>query len=129
MVDYIEEFGIYKDPSIVAIPNLAHGEVGAGILKKSFNIDDEEILDPIRWHTYGHLDMSLLSKIVYIADVIEQSRTFDGVEIIRKLAYQSLDDAILVFDDQCATNLANRKMSMHTYTKQMIKQMRRQKDS
>jgi len=129
MVEYIDDFGIYKDPSIVAIPNLAHGEVGAGILEKTFNITDQEILDPIRWHTYGHLDMSLLSKIVYIADVIEQSRTFDGVEVIRKLAYQDLDDAILVFDDQCASHLANRKMSMHAYTKEMIKQIRLLKNS
>lgn len=129
MVEYIDDFGIFKDPSIVAIPNLAHGEVGAEILKKSFKINDDEILDPIRWHTYGHIDMSLLSKIIYIADVIEQSRTFDGVEVIRKLAFQNLDEAILVFDDQCSKNLANRKMSMHTYTKQMIKQIRRQNNS
>ncbi len=129
MVEYIEDFGIYKDPSIVAIPNLAHGEVGAEILKKTFKITDDEILDPIRWHTYGHIDMSLLSKIIYIADVIEQSRTFEGVEVIRKLAFQNLDKAILVFDNQCSVNLANRKMSMHAYTKQMIKQIRRQNNN
>lgn len=128
MVDYIETFEIYKDPSIMAIPNLAHGEVGAGILKNTFGIHDDEILNPIRWHTYGHVDMSLLSKIVYIADVIEQSRTFDGVDVIRKLAFLSLDEAISVFDEQCANNLANRKMIMHTYTKQMINKIQMTKD-
>jgi len=129
MIEYIDAFDIFKDPSIIAIPNLAHGEVGAAILKKSFEITDEEILDAIRWHTYGHLDLSLLSKIVYVADIIEQSRTFDGVDVIRKLAFQSLDDAILVFDDQCAVNLANRKMSMHTYTLQMVEQIKAQKNN
>ncbi|HAS73253.1 MAG TPA: hypothetical protein DCS67_03820, partial [Clostridiales bacterium UBA8960] len=91
----IETFEIFKDPSIVHTPNLAHGEVAAGILKRDFDIKDQEILDAIKWHTYGKQNMSMLCKIIYVADIIEKSRQFDGVEEIRSLAFRDITKAIL----------------------------------
>ena len=120
MTELIDQFGIFKDPSIVKTPNLAHGEVAAGILKRDFGILDEAILDGVRWHTYGHKDMSLLSKIIYIADIIEKSRQFDGVTEIRKLATQNLDMAIKRFNEQCESHLSSKKLVMHSYTKDML---------
>lgn len=120
MIDFIDSFGIFKDPSIIKTPNLAHGEVAAGLLKRNFNIDDEEILDAIRWHTYGHANMSMLSKIVYIADIIEKSRQYDGVDEIRALAYNNINAAIIRFNEQCESHLNTKKMTMHTYTIQML---------
>ena len=59
--------------------------------KDKLGIDDEEILDSIRWHTTGKEDMSILTKIIYIADMIEPDRNFDGVEDIRKATFIDLD--------------------------------------
>ena len=59
------------------------------------DIDDEEILSAIRWHTTGKSDMSLLDKIIYIADMIEPSRDFDGVKEIRKITLKNLDKGVL----------------------------------
>lgn len=120
MIELIEKFGIHKDPSIVNTPNLAHGEVAAGLLVRDFKISDEDILDAVRWHTYGHGNMSLLSKIVYIADIIEKSRAFDGVAEIRSLAFIDIDKAIIRFNDQCESHLSSKKMMMHAYTKEML---------
>jgi predicted HD superfamily hydrolase involved in NAD metabolism len=72
-------------------PSLLHGPVGAWMLKEHGIMDDEAILDAIRWHTTGHPDMNQLAKIVYIADYIEPNRDFPGVDLLRQLTYRDLD--------------------------------------
>lgn len=123
MQSYIEAFGIYQDPSIIATPNIAHGEVAAGILKAEYGIEDEEILDAIKWHTYGNKAMSDLSKIIYISDIIEPTRDFEGVVELRKYAYMDLDLAIVKFYSQCTPHLEDKHLKMHRYTTEMVKQI------
>ena len=74
---------------------LWHSIVGPVIARKVFEIEDEEILDAMRWHTTGKEDMTNLEKIIYLADLIEPSRMFEGVDEIRGLAYKNLDSAML----------------------------------
>ena len=59
-------------------------------------IEDEEVLNAIRWHTTGRENMSKLEKIIYIADMIEPSRSFDGVEEIREATLKALDNGVLL---------------------------------
>ena len=129
MLKYVDEFGIYKDPSVLQTPNLAHGEVAAGVLKKYHQIDDEEILDAIRWHTYGQANMSTLSKIIYVADIIEASRTFEGVEQLRILAYRGLNETILAFNKRCEIHLAKKDLCVHAYTAKMLKSLTQKNQS
>lgn len=63
---------------------LLHGPVGAYIAESEFGITDEEILNAIRFHTTGREAMSNLEKIIFVADMIEPNRKFDGVERLRK---------------------------------------------
>lgn len=73
-------------------PYLLHGKVGAYIAKTKFSIDDEDILQAIVWHTTGHPDMSLLEKIIFIADYIEPSRRpIPELNEIRQLAFIDID--------------------------------------
>jgi predicted HD superfamily hydrolase involved in NAD metabolism len=73
-------------------PYLLHGRVGAFIAKTKFGIEDEEILDAIEWHTTGRPDMSLLEKIVFIADYIEPGRKpVPELDEIRQLAFIDID--------------------------------------
>ena len=65
--------------------NVIHQFLGAYIAEKILGIDDEEILTAIKYHTTGRVGMSLLEKIVFMADVLEKSRTFDGVEKLREI--------------------------------------------
>ena len=58
-------------------------------------IEDEEILSAIRWHTTGKENMSKLDKIIYLADMIEPSRDFSGVEELRNDSKDDLDKAML----------------------------------
>ena len=71
--------------------NLWHSIIGPIEAKNKFEIDDEEILDAIRWHTTGKENMPILTKIIYIADMIEPSRKFEGVDNIRKVTFEDLD--------------------------------------
>ena len=55
-----------------------------------------EIENAIRWHTTGKPDMTTLEKVLYMADYIEPSRDFDGVDELRRLAYTDLDAAMVL---------------------------------
>lgn len=76
-------------------PYLLHGKVGAYIAKTKFEIEDEDILQAITWHTTGRPDMSLLEKIIFIADYIEPSRKpIPELDLIRQLAFENVDKAM-----------------------------------
>lgn len=75
-------------------PELIHGKVSAFLAKSELGITDKDILSAIELHTTGSKKMSLLEKIIYIADLIEPGRTFEGLIDIRKLAYCDLDGAM-----------------------------------
>jgi nicotinate-nucleotide adenylyltransferase len=69
--------------------------LGAELAKSDFGVNDEDILNAIKYHTTGRKNMSLLEKIVYIADVIEPNRAFfDGLEETKQLAYNNIDKAM-----------------------------------
>lgn len=77
-------------------PYLLHGKVGAFIAKDKFDITDEDILQAITWHTTGRPNMSLLEKIVFIADYIEPSRhPVPELDQIRQLAFIDIDDTMV----------------------------------
>ena len=70
---------------------LWHAPVGAYLAKQEFGVEDEDVLNAIRYHTTGRAGMSDLEKIVYIADLVEPNRKFSGVDQLRQLKEQGLD--------------------------------------
>ncbi len=70
---------------------LWHAPVGAYVAKTEFEVEDEDVLNAIRYHTTGRESMSDLEKVVYIADLIEPNRKFTGVEELRQLKERGLD--------------------------------------
>lgn len=72
-----------------------HQMSGAEYIRRNKLTDDEEIISAVRWHTTGKADMTLLEKIVYTADFISAERDYPDVETVRKLAYISLEHAML----------------------------------
>lgn len=73
-------------------PFLLHGKVGAWIAEEKYGVKDREILEAITWHTTGKPEMSVLEKIIYIADYIEPARDkAPRLKEIRALAFQNLD--------------------------------------
>lgn len=92
-------YGIPLDDLSLAQPGLLHGPVGACMAKDIFDIQDEEILHSIRFHTTGCKCMSVLDKIIYLADYIEPGRNFPGVSELRDAAYKNLDRGVLMAID------------------------------
>ena len=88
-----EKYGIVFDKFERENIKLTHAITGAALSKELFGVP-ERIYSAIRWHTTGRADMTLLEKIVYIADYIEPTRDFEGVERLRQLAYEDIDSAM-----------------------------------
>ncbi len=74
---------------------LLHAPIGAYLVQKEVGIEDDEILAAIRYHTTGRPNMTILEKIVYLADYIEPNRSFPGVDEVRQLAEKNLDQAMI----------------------------------
>ncbi len=92
---YIRSHNLEVDQSLLETYQLLHGIVGAHMAKIEFQIEDEDILQAIKYHTTGRLDMRPLEKIIYLSDFIEENREFPGVNSLRELAYKDLDCGLL----------------------------------
>ena len=87
--------GKYIGTVETANTKLLHAKTGAAVAKDRFGVP-LEIENAIRWHTTGKPDMTTLEKVLYMADYIEPSRDFDGVDELRRLAYTDLDAAMVL---------------------------------
>ncbi len=79
-------------------PDLLHAKLGAYYAKTVYNIEDEEILSAITWHTTGKPDMTVLEKIIFVSDYLEPNRSSSGIpnlNDVRKLSFRNLDEAVL----------------------------------
>lgn len=90
---------------------LWHAEVGAFVAERDYGITDAGVLGAIRYHTSGREGMSLLEKIVCLADYIEPGREFPGVDDIRRLSTVSLEEGLIAgFDSTISLLLQKRRI-------------------
>ena len=66
------------------------------LANKDFGIEDEEVLNAVRYHTTGRAGMSIIEKVIFLADSIEPGRNYPGVDEIRQVAETDLDRACLM---------------------------------
>ena len=90
---YIRKYGLPE--YLIGNNALAHSKVGAAILENEFGVTDKEILDSVRYHTTARKDMTLLDEVIFVADVVEDNRTYSDLEYYQDLAYRDLDRACL----------------------------------
>ena len=90
-----EQYGIELDELEQKALKLLHSKTGAAIARDVFGVDDD-IYSAIWYHTTGHAHMTKLEKIIYLADYIEPSRDFPGVDTLRKVCYEDLDKGLLL---------------------------------
>ncbi|KGF07627.1 hypothetical protein HMPREF1634_04280 [Tissierellia bacterium S7-1-4] len=96
----IENFGIILENELVYDYNLVHGILGMYIAQNEFGVYDREVLDAIRYHITGRRNMTMLEKVVYLADKLEQGRDYPRVDEFRELARNDIDKALIaVFGD------------------------------
>ncbi|ARW46272.1 Nicotinate-nucleotide adenylyltransferase (plasmid) [Bacillus licheniformis] len=95
---------------------LWHAPAGAALVKTEVGITDEDILSAIRFHTSGRPNMTLLEKVVYVADYIEPGRRFPGVEEVRTLAEEDLDSALIQALKNTITFLISKNQAVYPET-------------
>lgn len=116
MLELCERFGVKLDPITSQSTGLIHGFLGAVIADKYYGVNDSEIYDAIYYHTVGKPDMSLMTKIIYIADGIEPNRDYEGVERIRETAFEDIDRALILQIDSTLKSVISRGGLIHTNT-------------
>ena len=87
------KYDIINDNLELKSPKLLHAKTGAALARDLFGVSDR-VYEAIRWHTTGKPDMTMLEKIIYLADYIEPTRDFPGVEKLRELCYEDIDEAM-----------------------------------
>jgi predicted HD superfamily hydrolase involved in NAD metabolism len=93
----LERHGILLDTQVRAHPVLWHAPCAAVYLEEELGIRDEEVLSAVRYHTTGRQGMTLLEKIVFLADATSSERDYPGVEENRSLANRDLNASMLAF--------------------------------
>ncbi|HFI2440296.1 TPA: bis(5'-nucleosyl)-tetraphosphatase (symmetrical) YqeK [Streptococcus suis] len=96
--------------------NIWHGVVGAYKIAEDFGLKDEEIFQAIQRHTVGAGQMTLLDKVLYVADYIEPNRDFPGVDEARRIAKESLDKAVAFETAQTISYLAKKGIPIYPQT-------------
>ena len=95
---------------------LWHAISGAAYVKYVLMIDDEEIIDAIRYHTTAKADMSLLAKVLYLADYTSADRDYSDVDVIREKVNKSLDEAFIYALRYSITDLVQNGKALHIDT-------------
>ena len=107
-------------------PKVLHAKTGAAVAKNVFH-ECEDVVSAIYWHTTGRADMSLMEKIVYLADYIEPNRGFDGVETLREMAYQDLDQTLILSFEMVIEELIRENKRLCKETPEALEFLRREK--
>ncbi|OEF99008.1 phosphohydrolase [Vulcanibacillus modesticaldus] len=116
MIEIIVKYQELPNDLLEYNEELWHGPVASIIVREKLEITDNDIIMAIRYHTSGREKMSLLEKIVCLADYIEPLRQYPGVDEIRKLAKLDLNQALLTALDRTITFLIQKKSKIYPLT-------------
>lgn len=107
----VDSHGIPVSPLEREVPVLLHAPVGAHLAEHELGVQQRDVLLAIRHHTLGRPSMSLLERLVFLADYIEPGRDFPGVEEVRVVATTDLNEALRrTFDQMILFSVARRRL-------------------
>ena len=92
--------------------NLLHAKTGAAWARARFGVTDA-VYNAVLWHTTARPDMTLLEKIVFLADCMEPTRAYPGVDALRAMAFESLDRAVILALQQGLESLRRHGVQPH----------------
>ena len=94
LLEEVKVSDLSPDPVELAEPKLWHAIAGAHFAKEVLGVDDDYVINAIRYHTIGRPDMSNLEKITYLGDLTAEDRNYPDVEHFREVADSNLDRAM-----------------------------------
>lgn len=112
--EYVEKYNIELDELEIGNISLSHSVIGSYVVKYDFGISDEDVISSVRYHTTGKVDMNLMEKIIYLADIIEVGRHYPGVDELRELvASKKLDEAMIKSFDNTISLMIKKGNTIH----------------
>ena len=130
--DIAKEFSVKEDEKWISKYNLnrellenskrkiCHAEIGGIVARELYGVNDE-IVEAIRYHTIGNVNMSLLAKIVFVADKIEDGKSYFGIEEEKKLAYKDINLALIKCIENNRSELFKEGKSLNVETCKLLK--------
>jgi nicotinate-nucleotide adenylyltransferase len=97
-------------------PPLYHAIAGAWYVENKLGIRDDEILDAIRYHTEGRANMTVLDKIIFVADIVSADRDFEDVDYYRDLAAHDLDRTVLEYLNFSIRDVLGKNICLSTHS-------------
>ena len=120
------EYGIVLDTFSKAYPKTLHALTGSLVAERIFG-ENENVVRAICHHTTGRANMTLLEKIIYIADYVERNRDFPGVEEMRAMAYTDLDRAVLMGLESAVAHVRRQGQGLAPATLEALEYLQNQK--
>lgn len=111
----IDSFEGFRIPDDVP-PPVVHAFLGAYVAERVLGVDDAEIIDAIRYHTSGKAKMTTLGKLVFVADMIEKGRTYQGVEQLRRAYKGDFEECFKKCLNEEVLHLLNKKSTIYVET-------------
>ena len=114
------KYGIVLDELEQKALKLLHAKTGAEIARDIFGVSDA-VYEAIKWHTTGKADMTLLEKVIYLADFIEPNRDFPGVDTLREAVYEDLDKGLAMGLEMTVEEMAEMGNPVHENTLEALR--------
>ena len=111
-----DKYNSFDSVPMLISDKLLHGPAGAAYCRLVLRIKDEDILNAVFFHTTARANMTLIEKIVYIADYTSRDRSYKDVDIVRKLAYKSLEATIATTTAFSIKDQMSKKQPINIYT-------------
>ena len=121
-----DEYGIVLDTFSRSFPKTLHALTGSLVADRIFG-ENENVVSAICHHTTGRANMTLLEKIIYIADYVEPNRDFPGVEEMRAMAYTDLDRAVLMGLESAVAHVRRQGQGLAPATLEALEFLQNQK--
>ncbi len=123
MLQIFDAFGIILDNVQKRQQKLWHAVAGAAVIEHDLQIKDRELIEAVRYHTTARANMTLLDKILYLADFVSADRDFEGVQALRDSVNAGLDEGLRACLKFSVLDLCNRDKQIHPDTIDAYNQM------
>ena len=113
LLGYAKKYNYSFSENELSSPSILHAPISSLIAQHSLGITEQDILGAIRYHTTGRAEMSLLEKIVYIADIVDCGKEVDHAHIVMKLAHTDLNKAVYITAKETLKHLLDKEKIIH----------------
>lgn len=116
------------DKKYLGNKNLSHSKLAAAVSRDKLGIDDEDILNAIAFHTTGRSDMSMLEKIIFVADTCEEGRTYKEAALLREKAFENIDDVCIFILEYLKESIEKKGLVVDEDTIQALRYLKEKRD-